>query len=188
MDILHLVDRLETLINESRRVPISGLRMVDEERALELIDQMRITVPEEVKKAKRIQQEKDRIMAQAQEEADRIKELAREEAQRMVSADSITRQAESRAETILDKARREGEMLLDQGRNEAAVVKADADEYVLQALSRLEADLSRALTQVQNGLALVRQQQAEAEMAQPALNSHPHIPEAGPVNETPMIG
>ena len=80
MDILHLVDRLEQLINESARWPLTTKRMVEEEQALNLIDQMRVAVPEEIKKAKRIQQEKDRLLAQAQEEAERIKDLAREEA------------------------------------------------------------------------------------------------------------
>src|SRR5512141_180242 len=102
MDILHLVDRLEQLINESRRLPLSTVRMVDEESALNLIDQMRVAVPEEIKKAKRIQQEKDRILAQAQEEAERIKELAREEAKGMVARDAIVQGAEARGQTIVE--------------------------------------------------------------------------------------
>jgi hypothetical protein len=64
MDILHLVDRLETMITQSRLIPLTVYRLVDEDRALELIDQMRISIPEEVRKAKRIHQERDRVIAQ----------------------------------------------------------------------------------------------------------------------------
>ncbi|MBL8132996.1 MAG: hypothetical protein JNL42_14140, partial [Anaerolineae bacterium] len=68
MDIQHLVDRLEDLIDEGRHIPFSKLTMIDEERALELIDQMRISIPEEIEKAARVLAQRDRILAQANEE------------------------------------------------------------------------------------------------------------------------
>ena len=71
MDILHLVDRLEELFNESRPVWFTHSVIVDEDRLLDLIDQMRITIPEEIKKAQQLLAQKDRIMAQAQEEGNR---------------------------------------------------------------------------------------------------------------------
>ena len=78
MDILHLVDRLEDLIDEGRHIPLSKYTMIDEERALEIIDQMRISIPEEIEKSSRIIQQRDRVMAQANEEASRLVDLARE--------------------------------------------------------------------------------------------------------------
>jgi len=54
MDIQHLVDRLEDLVDEGRHMPFSKFTMIDEERALELIDQMRISIPEEIEKASRV--------------------------------------------------------------------------------------------------------------------------------------
>ncbi len=67
MDIQHLVDRLEELLNGGKHVPFSQQTLIDEQRGLELIDQMRISIPEEIEKAKRILRERDRIMAQANE-------------------------------------------------------------------------------------------------------------------------
>lgn len=144
MDILHLVDRLESLITTSRLVPLTVLRLVDEDRALELIDQMRISIPEEVKQAKRVQQERDRIIAQAHEEATRLVELAKQDAEELVDRDAITSTAERRAQTIIDRARKD-----------ADIVKADADDYVILVLSELEANLMRSLTVVRNGLSRV---------------------------------
>ncbi|MBN1314676.1 MAG: hypothetical protein JXA42_04390 [Anaerolineales bacterium] len=154
MDILHLVDRLESLVTSSRIVPLTVLRLVDEDRALELIDQMRISIPEEVKQAKRVQQERDRVIAQAHEEATRLVDLAKQDAEELVDRDVITSTAERRAQTIIDRARKD-----------ADVVKIEADEYVIQVLSELEANLMRSLTVVRNGLTKVeREKQYSASM------------------------
>lgn len=63
MDIQHLVDRLEDLIDEGRHVPFSKFTLIDEERALEIIDQMRISVPDQIEKASRLINQRDRLLA-----------------------------------------------------------------------------------------------------------------------------
>ena len=60
MDILHLIDRMEEIIKESRRVPFGNLRLFDERRIWPLLDQMRISVPDEMRRAERIIREKER--------------------------------------------------------------------------------------------------------------------------------
>ena len=62
MDILHLVDRLEELLNESRPIPLTHSVVVDEDRVLEIIDQMRISIPDEVKKSQQVLAQRDRVM------------------------------------------------------------------------------------------------------------------------------
>ena len=159
MDIQHLVDRLEQTLAESRRIPLTANLIVDEDRVFAVIDQMRVTIPEEVKRANRIEAEKERILAQAQEEADRIRELAKQEAGELVRRDPIMVSAQQRAETILERARREAE-----------VMRSESDVYVLDVLSKLEEDLLRSLSVVRNGMLRleVEQQQAEAPESEPA--------------------
>lgn len=142
MDILHLVDRLEELFNESRPIPFTHNVVVDEDRILEIIDQMRISIPEEVKKSQQILAQRDRVLAQAQEEANRTISLAKKKAEEMVERDAIVQAAQSRSEQIVEQARAEGER-----------VRQDADDYVVESLSELEAELSRILTQTRNGIA-----------------------------------
>jgi regulator of protease activity HflC (stomatin/prohibitin superfamily) len=150
MDILHLIDQLETLLNEGSHPPLVGKRvLIDEQRAWEIIDQMRVSIPEEVKKAKRINQERDRIMAQANEEAARTVDLARDEAQQLASDTEVVKQAQQRAQTILERAQREADAL-----------KADADDYTIQTLSKLEEDLAKALSIVRNGLLKLNSEKA----------------------------
>ncbi len=163
MDILHLVDRLEALINEGRRLPLSNKVMVDEQKMWDIIDQMRIAIPEEVKRAKRTNQERDRILAQAHEEAARIVELSREQVANMADQHEIAKAAQARADTILERARADAESL-----------RADADEYVLQVLTQLGQDLERALNEVNNGVARVRQEHAARVSPAPPTEEEPN--------------
>ncbi len=150
IDILHLVDRLEELVTEGRAIPFSTRVVVDEERFLDIVDQMRVSVPEEIKKAKRIQQERDRITAQANEEASRIVNLAREGADSLLAEHEVVKAAEARASVILERAQ-----------NEARQIRKDADNYVLEVLSQLEYQLDGLLTTVRNGLRRVQHSRSQ---------------------------
>ncbi len=144
MDIQHLVDRLEDLIDEGRHVPFSKFTLIDEERALEIIDQMRISVPDQIEKASRLINQRDRLLAQANEEATRMLDLAREKSDDLVRRDSVTQTADARARNIIEQARRE-----------ADAIRAEADQYVLEVLKELEAQLIQNLTVARNGIARV---------------------------------
>jgi len=141
MDILHLVDRLEELFNESRSIPFTHSVVVDEDRMLDIIDQMRVSIPDEIKKAQQLLAQRDRILAQSQEEANRTLALAREKSDQMVERDQIVQAAQARADQIIEQSRVEGES-----------TKREADQYVLETLTNLEMELDRTLSQVRNGI------------------------------------
>ena len=141
IDINLLLDRLEALLVESRQFMLSSNVLVDRDRCFDIINQMRVSIPEEVKKSKRIYQERDRIIAQANEEAERIIALAREQAVRMVEDHGLTKQAQGKAQVMLERAQ-----------HEAEEIKAGADEYALTVLHQLEEQLIRNLGTVQNGI------------------------------------
>jgi cell division septum initiation protein DivIVA len=141
MDIQHLVDRLEELVDEGRHVPMSKFTLIDEERALEIIDQMRISIPEEVEKANRVLAQRDRILAQANEEAARAVQLARERTDEMLDRDATVQAASNKASNIIEAARQE-----------ADAITAEADQYVLDTLNALEAQVAKLLTTIRNGI------------------------------------
>src|SRR5579884_4528578 len=118
MDILMLVDRLEAVINGGTRVPMTDRVLLDEREALDVLDLMRTTVPEEIKQARRLNQDREKILSQAQTEANRVVTQAQERAERIVSDDSITKAAEDRAQQITARARQE-----------ATEVRRGADDY-----------------------------------------------------------
>lgn len=146
MDILHLIDRLEELFNNSRPIPLTHNVIVDEDKFLDIIDQMRISVPEEVKKAQQVFSQKDRVMAQAQEEANRTLQLARETAEGLVDKESLVQDAQRRASQIIEQARTEAEN-----------IKIGADQYAIDALMGLQRELERMTNQAQNGVQVLLQ-------------------------------
>ena len=166
MDIQHLVDRLEDLIDEGRHIWFSKYTLIDEEHALEIIDQMRISVPEQVEKASRLINQRDRLLAQANEEATRVVQIARERSDEMVQRDAVLQTAQNRAKNIIEQARRE-----------ADAIRAEADGYVLEVLKNLEDQLMRNLTVARNGMAKVveerevHRQQIQAAYAQAELEA-----------------
>jgi len=165
MDIQHLVDRLEQVLAESRRVPLTANLVVEEDRVFNIIDQMRVSIPEEVKRANRVEAEKERILAQAHEEADRIRELAKQEATELVRRDAIIVSSQQRADAILERARREAEM-----------IRSESDAYAMEVLAKLEEDLLRSLSVVRNGL---RKLEAEQLPPQPEPEPEPGTGEPG---------
>jgi hypothetical protein len=152
MDILHLVDRLEELFNQSRPIWFTHSVIVDEDRMLDLIDQMRMAIPDEVKKAQQVLAQRDRILAQAQEEANRTLAIAREKSEQLVERDAIVQAAHVRAEQIVSGARVD----IDATRHEA-------DEYVVNTLRRLEMELERFLTQVRNGITVLQDEKGQVD-------------------------
>lgn len=148
MDILQLIDRLEELFNDAKALPFTHNVIVDEDRMLELIDQMRISIPEEVKKAQQVIAQRDRVMAQAQEEANRTLDIARQKADQFTQKDSIVQEAQRRAEQILAQARADAE-----------ATRIDADNYVVDTLMQLQDQLARLTNQVNNGIRTVQEDQ-----------------------------
>jgi len=149
MDILHLVDRLEEALKKSPRLPFSTRRMVDERKVWGLLDQMRISVPEDVRRAQRVNQEREHILAQAREEAERLLREAEARADELTASHAIAQAAEAHSITLREQAERE-----------AATLRAEADEYVFNALCRLEEELRRTLQVVENGLRKIQIERA----------------------------
>jgi len=147
MDILQLIDRLEELFNDGKPIPFTHNVAVDEDRMLDIIDQMRIAIPEEVKKAQQLLSQRDRVMAQAQEEANRTLDLARDKADGLVKKDGIVQEAERRAEQILSQARADAE-----------ATRLEADDYVIEIFGHLQEELNRSINQVNNGIRVLEEE------------------------------
>lgn len=136
-----LVDRLEAVINGGWRVPMTERVTIDEREALDVLDLMRTTVPEEIKQARRVNQEREKILAQAQTEANRLIAQAQERVQRMLEEDNVRSAAEDQARSIVDGAVREAEE-----------VRRGADQYALDLLDRLDAEVRRVSGSVHNAI------------------------------------
>ena len=125
-----MIDELEDALAEGRRIPFSGRLLVDEERLLDVIDRMRVAVPDELKQARRVIQEQERLLAEAQA---RVQQALEERG-------------------LLAAVEAERQRLLAEAEREATQVRAGADEYARQVLEELDDRLEKLAASVRNGL------------------------------------
>ena len=150
-DIVFLVERLESLIASGRKLPLTNSVVVDQTAILDLVDQLRVAVPDEVRQARRITEESGRIVDRARDEAATIVDRAREQAAFMIEERELTRGAEQRARQILEHASQE-----------AVEIRRGADEYAAGVLVRLEGECIKALTSIKRGIDMLDHRHRDA--------------------------
>ncbi|MDP9246169.1 MAG: ATPase [Chloroflexota bacterium] len=150
MDIQFLVERLEALVVNARKLPMTNQIILEQASVLDLIDQMRVAIPEEVKQARRIVQESDRVLQKAREESEQIIGAAQEQAAILLQDQSILRQAEQRSED-----------LEQQTQSKADETMRGADQYASDVLIRLESDLVKTLSIVKKSLEVLEERRPE---------------------------
>jgi len=129
------------MVATGKKLPLTNNVVLDQATVLELIDQLRSSVPDEVRQARRITEEAGRITERAREEGDNVIARAQEQAAQMLDERELVRAAQQRA----------GE-LLEQAQAEAREVRRGADEYAAGVLIRLEGECIKALTSIKRGI------------------------------------
>lgn len=163
MDILYLVDRLEEELDRGRRLPFTDIVMLNEQRLWSVIDNMRMSFPREVEEAQRVNQERERILAQARERRERILAEADEQAKRIVESTRKQAQEMTARHELIRSAQAEAAEIVSRAQSEAQRFQTQADSYALEVLAQLEEQLTRVLQTVQNGAKLLSaQREAEA--------------------------
>jgi vacuolar-type H+-ATPase subunit H len=104
MEVLKLIDEIEDIVESGTGVPFSGKVMVDKFEILEILKEIRIKLPDEIKQASWIKDERQRILAEAQKDADTLLKETEYRLEELVDQDEITKKASSRAEEIITKA------------------------------------------------------------------------------------
>ncbi len=162
--VLELLDEIESLIDQGKKIPFTHNVTINMDRMLELLDQIREGFPEELSQAKWVLQERKKVLEEAQQEAERVLQQARAQAQALVSESEIIKQAEVKSREIWE---RRGE--------EARALKRDAEAYAESLLTKLEGVLEKALTTVKAGKGQLR-----ASIAQTAPSTSAPGTKSGP--------
>ena len=163
MDIMFLLERLESQIATGTGVPRTRKVLVDKDAILDLIDQLRVAVPEEIHAAKRINAEGERIIEQANDERGRIIARAQEQATYLIGERGLTEAAVA-----------EGRRIVAEAGESADGVRLGADQYAAQILESLEAEVRKALTGIEKGIGVLEARQAElrGEPEEPGNGAH----------------
>jgi hypothetical protein len=143
MDVLVLIDKLDDLVHNAKAVPLTDQVRIDREEIYDILDQMRATIPEEIKQARWIVKERQEMLAEAKRESDRILGEAREQAVREASQTEIVEDA----------------------RRQARETRLEMEDWADSILSTLEVNLDKFLGAVRRGRERLHERSQESVMA-----------------------
>jgi len=141
MDIDYLLERLEEALTSGSRVPFSRRTLIDEEECLTILEQIREAVPEEIQRARRINQDRDRMLQEANDRARAVISQAQQELDDLASEHEIVRRVEEL-----------GAQLRAEASHAADEIRREADQYAYSVLEKLERTLNNNLQLVRRGL------------------------------------
>jgi cell division septum initiation protein DivIVA len=152
MDALELINRLDDLVKRAKHVPFSDDVRVNQQEIRAMLEEIRAALPEEIKEARWIVQERQQLLNEAKREAERIAEQAHEHQAELVSRHELIRQAERAAE-IIERARAHEREL-----------RLGADSYADETLTTLELNLTKRIAAIQRGRGRLRSSDQRAEL------------------------
>ena len=137
MDIMEIINLMEESIVKASVVPLSGKILIDKEELLDFIQEMRLSYPDEVKEAKWVKDERQKILNEAEGRADSMLKTAEAKMIQMVDESEIARQAQEKADAILEDAT-----------IQASKLRTDSDQYADDVLGDVERRLEMLLKKV----------------------------------------
>jgi vacuolar-type H+-ATPase subunit H len=154
VDVLYLLDQLEEVLGAGSRVPLTSRTLVDEPEILDIIDQIRLSIPDEIKAARRLTEERDQLISDARAEADHILRDADAQAAERVGEHHLVRSAESRAADIQERALAQ-----------AGDIRREADAYAHRVLQKLHEQIAQLSSTVDRGIAELEARGAHEQVA-----------------------
>jgi vacuolar-type H+-ATPase subunit H len=150
VEIMLLIDRLEELIAQATKVPLTGKVLMDPDEYLALVDEMRELLPQEIREANRVARDRDHLIAEAREQAEATVREAQTLAQRLTAEAAITQEAQSQADELIDQAKRV-----------AREIRQNALEWADELFGRVQPDLERVAADTQKATLAVRKAREE---------------------------
>lgn len=138
MDALELLNELEDIIEKGASVPFSGRCILERDELLDVLQELRVKLPEDLKQAKWIKEERQRILQEAQAEADEIIKTVEKKAVNMVDENEITKQAITQGQQIVDRATYEKAQIVDSAYNYSDNLLETVEKVVLSTMKELE--------------------------------------------------
>ncbi len=152
MDILHLIDRLDALIEAGFSVPGTGKVLIDREAALDLIDEMRTSVPDDLQHAQEVLQTREALLAEAKDASERMRREGEEAYRQRLDQHDLVAGARKEAQAILARSQQDAEAQLAKAQQDLVTRRRELDEYSLTLLRRLEGNLNAQLGQIRQGI------------------------------------
>lgn len=139
-NLLTLLEQIEETISEAPRIPMTDKVVVDGELLLDMLEQIRFNLPDEVQRAKQIQDDREKLITSGHKDADKIIRQAEEYAKKLIDQHEVT-----------TAAKKEAQKLMDEAQQQAAELRKGADQYAEAILAELADNLRKNLTIVEKG-------------------------------------
>lgn len=159
METLELIDQLEDLIDGSAAIPLMGKSLIDKDELLDIIQEIRLKMPDDLKQAKWIKEERQRILQDAQKEASSIIKTAEDQIVTMINENEITRRATEQATEIINNANRRSKD-----------IKMGTRQYVDDILADVEKVLERTLGSLRDNRNIMHQKDMKKQMKFEGMN------------------
>jgi cell division septum initiation protein DivIVA len=150
--VVDIINTLEEVLAGARRLPFTPNVVVNEEEILELVDRIRVALPDDLRTARHTLDERDQMLERARHDADELSARATEEAERMV------REAQAHAASLVEEhaivlaATEQANQVVASAEEQAASQRSGADDYAREVMERLEGQLDRWLATVREGI------------------------------------
>jgi cell division septum initiation protein DivIVA len=150
MEIMALIDRLEEMISQATKVPLTGKILMDPDELLALVDEMRELIPQEIREANRIARDREAILRESRELAEQTVREAQALAARLTSEAAVAQEAQTQADELIDQAKRV-----------AREIRQNALEWADELFARTQPDLERLAADTQRAVLAIRKAREE---------------------------
>ena len=134
MDLTTRIQELEDMVRDAKSMPLSSSALLNRDEVLELIDELKTSLPDEIKQARWVVKDREELLAKARRDAEAMVEQARAEQLRLASH-----------EAVVQRANDESERIAQQAEDDARKLRLEAEDYVDAKLAQLENALQKIL-------------------------------------------
>lgn len=150
MEIMALIDRLEEMASQATKVPLTGKVLLDPDELLSLVDELRETVPQEVREANRVARDREAILRECREQAEQTVREAQALAGKMTSEAAVAKEAQSQADELIDQAKRV-----------AREIRQNALEWADELFARTQPEMEQLAMETQKAALAIRKAREE---------------------------
>ena len=151
MEILDLINQLEALASAGKKLPM-GRKLVEADRLLELVDQMRLAVPRAVQEAEEVMDKREQILTQSEVDYKRIRAAAETEARNRLEDGELVKAGKVQAQELIAESQSKATRAIEQAEVELRQRRDAADQYSAKVLRELEEEVAKVHATIQRGL------------------------------------
>lgn len=149
MAVDEILDRLENLVVDAKHLLFTNKSIIEENDLVRLVEDLRNELPQELQRAAKVMEDKQKILDAANVEAAKIVEQAKAYAMKLTDESEIVVQAEAKAKTVMEQTQAQEKDIMERTMKNSQQLREEADQYANQVFDHLISSMGNALQVVQ---------------------------------------